>query len=383
MRYSVTVEPRGKYWQARIYFEGERGDSKRFSTGVAIGDDRNESKRAATAAAYERAKELAGERQVTTLQTKDSKNHLEAVADRMLTQKETDKRRARAISSLEFQLDKHVLPFFGRSRDVRTIKRKDVEAFKIKMAGSYKAPTVNNALTAIRQVLKYACYVDESIDAVPVVANLPTDNRGSGMSITPEQAAKFLASFKADETEEREFNLFLLNTGLRKAETLSIRWDWIDWDARVIRIPGKHRKGGKEQRVPTTITPEVYRLLRARQKREKQPTKDRVWFQFKRYRGKGRDYDRARIAAAEKAGIAGYRHHDARHTRASMLADNGASEMDLRDAMNWETTAMANRYTHPSHDRVRKLAAAVQIPGNPSRSNPSRSRKKPSPATRT
>lgn len=380
--YSVNVEPRGGFWQARVYLEGEGGKSRRFSTGVPLGDNRALSKRAAKNAAEERAKELAREAPLVKGTLRGGKNSLEAVAKRMIAQKETSKRRSRAIDALEFNLDKHVFPFFGETTDVTTIRRAKVEEFRTAMAKKYKGvSTTNNALTTIRQVLKYACHVDESIEAVPVVANLPTDNRGTGMPITIEQAELFLASFAEDEIEEREYHEFLFNTGLRKFETLAMCWDWIDWEARVIRIPGEFRKGGKEQRVPTTMTAEVYRLLRARQKRERQPKHGRVWFQLKGGRKGGRDYDRARARAAAKSGIAGFRGHDARHTRASILAANGATEMDLRDAMNWETTAMANRYTHPTHDRVKRLAATVQISKRPSHASPSRGRKKSPPPT--
>lgn len=377
LKYSVTVEPRGRYWQARCYFETEGGRSVRFSTQVEIGDDHNESKRAATLVAIERAEGIAKERSIGVVSKKDHEHALDTVAERMLAQKRVDRRRPRTVASLASILDRHVLPYFGAQRDVRTIRRKDVEGFKIKLAKDHEPVTVNNCLTAIRQVLKYACHVDESIESVPVVANLPTDPRGSGMSITAEQAAKYLASFADDEVDEREFNLFLFNTGLRKTETLAMCWSWVDWEARVIRIPGEFRKGGREQRVPTTMTTEVYKLLRARLKRDKQPKNGRIWFNLKRSgKKKGRDYDKARARAAAKAGIPGFRHHDARHTRATLLAANGASEMDLRDAMNWETTAMANRYTHPTHDRVKLLAATVQISGDPSRASPSRKTKK-------
>lgn len=380
--YTISVEPRGDRWQARVYLEGEGGKSRRFSTGVLVGDNRTLSKRAAKNAAEERAKELAREVPLVKGTVRGGKNSVEAVAKRMIAQKETDRNRERWIDALESQLDNHVFPFFGKTTDVTTIRRAKVEEFKIAMAKKYKGvSTTNNALTAIRQVLKYACHVDESIDAVPVVANLPTDNRGTGMPITVEQAELFLASFAEDEIEEREYHEFLFNTGLRKFETLAMRWSWVDWEARVIRIPGEFRKGGKEQRVATTMTAEVYRLLRARQKRERQPKNDRVWFQLKGGRKGGHDYDRARQRAATKAGIPGFRAHDARHTRASILAANGATEMDLRDAMNWETTAMANRYTHPTHDRVKRLAATVQISKRPSHGNPSRGRKKTPPPT--
>jgi integrase len=360
-RYTVSVEPRGKFWYGRVYLEGEGGKGRKFSTGVLIGSDRRVSKREATRVAEGRADNIARQ---ASLPVATDDHALDSVAERMLRHKAASKRRERAVDALAFNLDKHVIPFFGRDRDVRTIRRRDLEAFKVKLSEADYAPTsVNNALTAIRQTLKYACEVEELLEAIPLVHNVEVPKESTvAKPITPAQAADYLAAFKEDEQEEREFNLFLLNTGLRKEEALAIRWDWVNLEAREIRIPAAVRKGGKPQKAPTQINNVVYELLcarrgrtrRTKQGRELAPSKGRVWFQLG-------TYDDARQRAATKAGIEGFRHHDARHTRATLLAANGATAIDLRDQMGWSTLAMVNRYTHPEHERMQEMASRVQL----------------------
>jgi len=358
-RFTVSVERRGKYWQARVYFEGEGGNSRRFSTGVAIGERWRESKRAAEKVADEHAAKLANQTSVAV--DADNDHSLDAVAERMLHQKMADGRRDRAVEFLAQTIDSHAKPFFGATRDVRTIRRRDLEAFKGDLRSQGYAPTtINNALTGIRQILKFAYEVEESIEAIPIVKNVEVDKRGKGKPITPEQAARFIRSFLPNEREEREFNLFLLNTGLRKHECLAIRWDWVDWKAREVSIPAEVRKGGKPQRVPTQLNEVAFGLLERRRARPEQPSKQRVWWQLK-------TYDDARRRAAAKAGIAGYRHHDARHTRATQLGAEGATAIDLRDQMGWSTLAMVNRYTHPDKARAKKMADRVQLGASPSR----------------
>lgn len=118
-RYTVTVEPRGGRWQARVYLEGEGGTSRRFATGVLIGADKWVSKREATRVAEERAAHLAREASLSVVVDDDTS--IDAVAERMLAQKTADAKRPRAIDGLAFNIDKHVKPFFHAERDVRTI----------------------------------------------------------------------------------------------------------------------------------------------------------------------------------------------------------------------------------------------------------------------
>ena len=340
-----------------MYLEGEGGKPRRWSTGVPVGRDKRVSKREATRIAEIRAAEVAGEvfREVDGT----SEASIDAVGERLIASKTTDGRRARAVDAIAFNLDKHVKPYFGDTRDVRTIRRSDLEAFKAELKSAGYAPTsINNALTAIRQALKYACNVDESIEAVPYVGNVPVPKRSAvGMPITPAQAHKYLANIK--DTDAREFNLFLLETGLRVYEALAVRWEWIDWKRRELHIPGEVRKGGKEQRAPTALTEAAIVMLRAREARPRQPSKNRVFFQLKGGRKGSRNYDTMRRDAAKKAGIQGFRHHDARHSRATWMGASGATAIELRDAFNWETLAMVSRYTHPERERLHELAERV------------------------
>lgn len=362
-RYTVSVEERSDSpcWQARMYLEGDHGKAKRWSTGVPIGKDRRVSKRLATQAAEIRADAIARE---AFSEVTDAHYTVHHVGGRMLLAKKADGRRDGAVYMHALNLDNHVKPFFGPARDVRTITRLDLESFKAKLRGEgYAETTINGCLGAIRQTLKYACNVEEIIDSVPHVANVPVPKRSKrAKAVTTEQAQQYLACFQDDDV--RDFNAFLLNTGLRRKETLSIRWDWIDWQNREINIPGEVRKGGREQRVPTALNDTALALLERRRANKRQPSKNRVFWQLKggRSRKSGRDYDKARQAAATKAHIAGFRHHDARHTRATWMGASGASEIDLRDAMNWETFAMVSRYTHPNRKRVHELAATVELP---------------------
>lgn len=355
--YTVTVEkrPDSPCWQARMYFEGDKGTSQRWSTRIPIGDEPKASRREAERTAEDEAGRRAGDAYQKAVEASDLS--LEAVALAMLEYKTINiKRRDRAVKALQWNMEHLVVPHFGADRDVRTVQRVHLEEFKAALIKRYGYTTsVNNALTAIRQVLKHAKHVMEKLDEVPTIENLAFENTSRTYTVAePDAVIRFLAAFLPDEGEEREFNLFLLNTALRKAEALSLRWEWVNWTARQISVPAEFRKGGKPQRAPTPINDLVHALLLERQARDRQPTKGRIWFQLK-------SYDDARRRAAVKAGIPKYRHHDARHTVATLMARDGASELDLMNQMGWSTPAMAARYAHPTAERVQAWADKLQL----------------------
>lgn len=362
MERGFTVTPYRRagspFWWARAYLEGEGGRDRRFSTGVLVGSRPRQSEREAQKMADQRAAALAASlgHQVAA----ESSSALSSVSERMLRQKTADRRRERAVDALAFNLDKHVIPFFGGSRCVTTIRRRDLEAFKQHLAlathgkgARYSPVSINNALTAIRQTLEYACEVEELLDAVPTVRNLPVPNESKGRALSPAELKRFFSSFDESAREAEDFFLFLANTGLRKTEALAIRWSWVDWQARAIRIPAEVRKGGKPQKAPTQMNSVVMRLLRARQKRREQPTFGRVWFQQK--------HDEARRSAAERAGLGRVRGHDLRHTYSSRVQALGAGPAEARDLLGHATLAMVGRYGHSYQERLRKLAQRAKV----------------------
>lgn len=279
---------------------------------------------------------------------------LSAVADRMLRHKEAEGRRKRAVDSLAHCLDKHVEPFFGANRDVRTLRRSDLEAFKRHLHGAGKAPvTINNQLSAFRAVLKYAWAVEELLESIPNVPNVRVSPESKGRALTPEQVAALITSVDPRYREAREWLLFLANTGLRKGEALAVRWDWIDWTERVIRIPADSRKGGKRQLAPVPLNDTALELLRDRKARPKQPSLDRVWFQQK--------HDGARNSAAKRAGLGRVRNHDLRHTFGSLAHAAGVPLPDVRDLLGHTTMAMVNRYAHSYPERLADAVRRVEI----------------------
>lgn len=361
--FSVSVYTRNgsPFWWVRCYLAGEGGRERRWSTGVSLDEGgRKQSRRLAERRAEEQAKRLSEQVRLSASAATDTA--LGAVAQRMLRQKIADGRRPRAVAALAHNLDKHGVPFLGAGRDVRTIRRPDLEAFKRHLVDEHKSPvTINNCLTAVRQVLKYAWRVEELLEAVPEVANVRVSSESKGRALTPAQVDALVSAIDPRSVEARQFIAFVANTGLRKSECLAMRWGWVD--GRMLRIPAEYRKGGAALSVP--LNDAALAILEERRtngtkytgsKKAKLPTgaTNRVWIQSK--------HDVARNEAARRAGLGRVRTHDLRHTYGSLQYAAGASLPEVRDLLGHKTMAMVNRYAHAYEDRLLAAAQRVQIP---------------------
>jgi integrase len=285
----------------------------------------------------------------------------------MMRQKIAEKKRPRAVASHAHNLEKHVEPFFGKDRDVRSIRRPDLEAFKRHLSTDLRlgAVTVNNQLTTIRQVLKQAAVVEEmpGFESMPLVANVKVPKGTKGRALTEDQVVSLLDQVNPRELEAQQFLEFCVNTGTRKTETLAMKWGWIDWDARMMRIPPEYRKGGEDRRrVP--LNDAAMDILVSRRdhgtkytgrRKDPLPTgpEDRVWIQKK--------HDVSRNAAAQRAGLGRVRTHDLRHTFGSLAVKNGASLTEVRDLLGHQTMTMVNHYQHSYEQQLREASQRVQI----------------------
>jgi integrase len=350
--------PNSPCWWACVYVEGEGGKKHRFSTEIQILPDRRQSRRMATRAAEDRGRSIAVEvaDDPDFSRASEAKTALAAVGQRLIAQKTADGRRELAVDALAWIIDRRVRPFFKDERDVRSIRRADLEAFKAHLRGKGLAPTsINNALTGIRQILKYAFAVEELIESVPMVANVPIDRTPKGRALTADQVDRLISKIDKRAVEARHFLVFIANTGLRKSEALSIRFSWIDWKHRLLFIPSTERKGGRP-REPVALNATAIGVLRERlalHPQRKDPSDDRVFRQKK--------HDGARNSAATRAGIGRVRNHDLRHTLGSLHVAAGATLTEARDTLGHTTMAMVNHYQHGYLDRRRRTADRVQL----------------------
>ena len=135
------------------------------------------------------------------------------------------------------------------------------------------------------------------------------------------------------------------HTGLRRGSLFTLRWDQIDLDNRVIRIP--RTKNGRPLSVPLNVT-----ALNALKALEASKTPESPYvFPHKSGPSAGEpvhDIKNGFHAALELAHIEDFTWHDLRHTFASWLMMRGASLRSVAELLGHQSLKMTMRYAHLS-----------------------------------
>lgn len=163
--------------------------------------------------------------------------------------------------------------------------------------------------------------------------------------MTQQQAESLLAVAPVD----RGFRyVLLLNTGMRKGESLGLRWRDIDLDRRTIRIVNAQKGTGQKHLFRTVPIPAV--LLNELLDRQAGPD-DAVL-------STGYNWTRDLKIDLKKAGIADFRIHDMRHTYASWLAQSGVTLHQIRDLLGHASVKTTEIYAYlipGAHDGVLRV----------------------------
>jgi len=206
---------------------------------------------------------------------------------------------------------------------------------------------------------------------------------GRNRYLTVEQAGKLLA---ACHPHLHPIVLCALETGMRKAEILGLRWKEIkevkvtdpegnEITASVIYLAGERTKNGKAREIPVSVplADEFGRLQRLREVAKVVLASDLVFAPPRRrtVRRKGHlevitgpmvDIRSAWETAKKKAEIPeGFRFHDLRHTTASWLKMGGADDYTVMEILGHSDIKMMKRYAHL--DQTHKRKALALLPG--------------------
>jgi integrase len=154
-----------------------------------------------------------------------------------------------------------------------------------------------------------------------------------------------------------------LLTGARKRELLDARWSDIDFESKVWRIP--MTKSGRPLNVP--LTPQAFQLLLHLQSYlpsllEAVPKEGVEWvFPNPKTNQPYISIFNAWNTARNKAGLAGLRIHDLRHSFASALVNHGIPIYDVQKLLGHQSIKTTERYSHLSPERLRQSASAASV----------------------
>lgn len=131
--------------------------------------------------------------------------------------------------------------------------------------------------------------------------------------------------------------LMALTTGARKGELIGLRWEHIDFQHAVAHVG--RSKNGDPKTLP--LVPAVMELLKGYEGAPSAPV-----FPSPRFPAAPYAFETRFKEALRAAKIRSFRFHDLRHTCASMLAQNGATLLEIGDLLGHRQLQVTKRYSH-------------------------------------
>jgi len=228
----------------------------------------------------------------------------------------------------------------------------------------YRAPSsVNRYLSALSPVLS-ACVKEWGwLDSNPserVTKGQESRGRARFLSNDERNALLEACDLATDTPELKIIVLLAITTGARRGEIAGLTWRDVDFDRKTLTL--LDTKNGDTRAVPLVgVAHDAMREWG----RVRPLTADALVFPGRTPKTKNTplDFERAWQTALKRAGIAGFRFHDLRHTAASYLAMNGAGLREIADILGHKTLAMVQRYSHLTQDHkiatVERMAASI------------------------
>jgi integrase len=220
----------------------------------------------------------------------------------------------------------------------------DYKSHRLKQ-GAARA-TVNRELAEWKRMWRLAFQRGQLPDnKIAVVQKLRCDNRRLRW-LSVEEAERLL---DASQGYLKWIVLCALMTGMRRSEITGLTWSQVNFETRTIQLT--RTKSGKMRFVPINDT--LFKVLIRLWRRRKSD------YVFTTRSGNSvNDVKRSFHTALRRAGIAGFRFHDLRHTAASHMVQAGVGIATVAEILGI-TLQMAMRYSHLAPDH--KLAAVRRL----------------------
>lgn len=201
--------------------------------------------------------------------------------------------------------------------------------------------TVNRYATALAAVFTWAVrrrIVPKGwVHPSRSVERLPENNEGTRF-LTDDERRRLLDACKASKWPRLYLLVLLaLTTGARRGELVGLRWADFDLERAVVHVARTKNGDAKVLPLVPAVVEEVQRLVGA---------PSALVFAAKRAPGKAFSFEQRWVVALKAAGVKNFRFHDLRHSCASLLAQNGATLLEIGDLLGHRQVSMTKRYSH-------------------------------------
>lgn len=244
----------------------------------------------------------------------------------------------------------NLLPVFG-AKTLDSITSLMIEEYKQQRLRKVKPGTVNREIALLKHLFNMAItWGMATVNPMRGVKLLREDNVPVRF-LTKEEIDKLLA---ACTDYSRPIVLTALHTGMRRGEILGLKWDQVDFDAKIITI--LHSKNGRVRKIPINSV-----LLDVLAKLKASATQEHVFISNKTKEPIGK-FQTAWLTAIRKSGIIRCRFHDLRHTFASHLVASGVDLVTVKELLGHSDINMTLRYAHSAPEQ--KISAVEMLVKN-------------------
>lgn len=250
-----------------------------------------------------------------------------------------------------------LLPFFG-DRMVTDIKPRSINEYKtLRRTQGVSACGINRELALMKHAFTLALkewgwVEDNPVKKVSMEKEPPPRDRW----LTYDEEERLLPVAPA---WLRQMIIFAVETGCRKGEMLSLRWNVVDLFGKVVTIDAS--KTGEKRSIP--LTDRALEVLKERQNGRTKVRSIGGNLVFTYPEGQMVNIDTLRGAfekALGEAEVEKFRWHDLRHTFASRLAQSGVEPYTVQRLMGHRSFTTTQRYAHHYVESLRRGIGSLE-----------------------
>jgi integrase len=246
---------------------------------------------------------------------------------------------------------------FGYKR-LNQITRQQIQSFHTNLLAQGLAPaTCDHHIKLMKHAFNLAIDWGLLTEKNPA-ARIPLFNRDNKVEhyLDETQLETLLTVLRTDENRNVcLIALFLLSTGARLNEALQAKWDQVDRQTRVWRIPASNSKSKRIRSVPLNDSAlDVLKQLDTEgkfdhlfvnhQSGNSYTTIHKVWGRLRK-----------------KAGLTHLRIHDLRHQYASFLVNSGRTLYEVQSILGHSDAKVTQRYAHLSSKSLQEAANSASV----------------------
>ena len=243
----------------------------------------------------------------------------------------------------------HIGPKLGKKK-LSEVTADDVKAIAKSMeADGLKGATVNRVKALLRTMYNKAKAWREYGGDNPAEAIASRKEEPRVRFLAAGEVTQFFENLDGVDQHWRDFILLSLMLGQRRANTLAMRWQDIDFVDKTWRLDGKYTKNGKPMFVP--LIADAMTILAERKKQAK--LDDVYVFPAKSKSGHRENPDKAWRQFREAAKLSGFTIHDLRRSMGSWQAKEGVTLLAIKRSLGHLSAKTTEIYAILDMDPVR------------------------------